>query len=110
DTRYSRLSRCSYSAPEIRPQRRLGMAKIKLTKTAVDAANPKDRDYELRDTTIPGFLVKVTPVGRKIFMIAYVTNSGQRRKPAIGRYGEITVERSEEHTSELQSRENLVCR
>ena len=37
------------------------MPKIKLTKTAVDAATAKDRDYELRDTTIPGFLVKVTP-------------------------------------------------
>lgn len=70
------------------------MAKIKLTKTAVDAATAQERDYELRDTTIPGFLVKVTPAGRKTFMIAYVTNSGQRRKPAIGRYGEITVEQA----------------
>lgn len=70
------------------------MAKIKLTKTAVDAANPKERDYKLRDTRIPGFLVKVTPGSRKIFMIAYVTNSGQRRKPAIGRHGEITVEQA----------------
>lgn len=70
------------------------MAKIKLTKTAVDAANPQERDYELRDTTIPGFLVKVTPTGRKIFMVAYVAHNGQRRKPAIGRYGEITVEQA----------------
>ncbi len=70
------------------------MPKIKLTKTAVDAATPQERDYELRDTTIPGFLVKVTPAGRKTFMIAYVTNSGQRRKPAIGRYGEITIEQA----------------
>src|SRR5262245_11185922 len=70
------------------------MPKIKLTKTAVDAATPQDRDYELRDTTIPGFLVKVTPTGRKIFMIAYVAHNGQRRKPAIGRYGEITVEQA----------------
>jgi integrase len=70
------------------------MPKIKLTKTAVDAATPKERDYELRDTTIPGFLVKVTPTGRKIFMIAYVAHNGQRRKPAIGRYGEITVEQA----------------
>lgn len=70
------------------------MPKIKLTKTAVDAASPKDRDYELRDTTIPGFLVKVTPAGRKIFMVAYVAHNGQRRKPAIGRYGEITVEQA----------------
>jgi integrase len=70
------------------------MPKIKLTKTAVDAAIPKERDYELRDTTIPGFLVKVTPTGRKIFMVAYVAHNGQRRKPAIGRYGEITVEQA----------------
>lgn len=70
------------------------MPKIKLTKTAVDAASPKERDYELRDTMIPGFLVKVTPAGRKVFMVAYVAHNGQRRKPAIGRYGEITVEQA----------------
>lgn len=70
------------------------MPKIKLTKTAVDAATPQERHYELQDTTIPGFLVKVTPAGRKIFMVAYVAHNGQRRKPAIGRYGEITVEQA----------------
>lgn len=70
------------------------MAKIKITKTAVDAATPQERDYELRDTLIPGFLIKITPAGRKIFMIAYVAHNGQRRKPAIGRYGEITVEQA----------------
>jgi hypothetical protein len=39
-------------------------------------------------------LLKVTPTGRKIFMVAYVANNGQRRKPAIGRFGEITVEQA----------------
>jgi integrase len=68
--------------------------KLKLTKTAVDAAQPKKHDYELRDTAIPGFLLKVTPTGRKVFMVAYVANNGQRRKPAIGRFGEITVEQA----------------
>ncbi|MER9702214.1 site-specific integrase [Mesorhizobium sp. M0146] len=70
------------------------MAKIKLTKTAVDAATPRDHDYELRDTTVPGFMLKVTPAGRKIFMLQYQTNSGVRRKPAIGRFGELTVEQA----------------
>ena len=70
------------------------MPKIKLTKTAVDAASAQGRDYELRDTIVPGFLVKVTPTGRKTFMLAYVANNGQRRKPAIGRYGEVTVEQA----------------
>src|SRR4029453_3298562 len=70
------------------------MAKIKLTKTAVDAATFGDKDYELRDTVVPGFLLKVTPPGRKIFMVQYRTNVGERRKPTIGRFGELTVEQA----------------
>jgi integrase len=70
------------------------MAKVKLTKTAVDAADPREKDYELRDTVVPGFMLKVTPAGGKIFMIVYRTNSGERRKPAIGRFGELTVEQA----------------
>jgi hypothetical protein len=26
-------------------------------------------------------MLKVTPTGRKVFMVAYVANNGQRRKP-----------------------------
>jgi len=70
------------------------MAKVKLTKTAVDAAAFGTRDYELRDTVVPGFLLKVTPAGGKIFMLQYRTNAGNRRKPAIGRFGELTVEQA----------------
>jgi hypothetical protein len=54
------------------------MAKIKLTKTAVDAATFGAKEYELRDTVVPGFLLKVTPAGRKIFMLQYRTNAGER--------------------------------
>jgi hypothetical protein len=70
------------------------MSKIKLTKTAVDAAMSSAKDCELRDTVVPGFLLKVTPTGRKVFMVQYRTNSGARRKPAIGRFGELTVEQA----------------
>lgn len=70
------------------------MAKLKLTKTAVDAAQPGVQDTELRDTVVPGFLCKVTPTGRKVFMVQYRTNAGERRKPAIGLFGELTVEQA----------------
>lgn len=70
------------------------MPKLKLTKTVVEAARPERAPYELRDAAIPGFLLKITPTGRKVFMVAYVANNGQRRKPAIGRFGEITVEQA----------------
>lgn len=70
------------------------MAKIKLTKTAVEAAQPQTSDVELRDTVVPGFLCKVTPTGRKVFMLHYRTNSGVRRKPSLGLFGELTVEQA----------------
>ena len=70
------------------------MAKIKLTKSAVDAAQPQDKAIELRDTVVPGFLCKITPAGRKVFMLQYRTNAGERRKPALGQYGELTVDQA----------------
>ena len=70
------------------------MTVTKLTKSVVDTAQPSNKDYELRDTIVPGFLCKVTASGRKIFMLHYRTNSGERRKPRIGRFGELTVEQA----------------
>lgn len=70
------------------------MVKIKLTKSAVDAAQPQTQPVELRDTLVPGFLCKITPTGRKVFMLQYRTNAGERRKPALGLYGELTVEQA----------------
>ena len=56
-------------------------------KSAVDAAQPQDKAVELRDTVVPGFLCKITPAGLKVFMLQYRTNAGERRKPALGQYG-----------------------
>ena len=70
------------------------MPKPKRTKTVADAARPETVPFELRDAIIPGFLLKVTPTGRKIFMVASVANDGKRPKQAIGRFGEIAVEQA----------------
>ena len=70
------------------------MPRMKLTKTAAETAAPAAKDYVIHDTLTPGFLLKVTPAGRKMFMVAYTAANGQRRKPAIGRFGAITVEQA----------------
>jgi len=70
------------------------MAKIKLTKTVVETARPQAQAIELRDTIVPGFLCKITPAGRRVFMLQYRTNTGERRKPALGQFGELTVEQA----------------
>jgi hypothetical protein len=76
------------------------MAKIKLTKTVVDAAQRQTCDLELRDTLVPGFLCKVTPTGHKVFMLQYRTNSGVRRSrppPGTGKGGRMTGHRMPFH-------------
>lgn len=70
------------------------MPTVKLTKTVVERATPEKSAYELRDTITPGFLCKVTPKGRRVFMLSYRTNAGDKRKPAIGRFGELTVDQA----------------
>ena len=70
------------------------MPRVKLTKTIVAGAQPGETDIELRDTLVPGFFCKITPTGRKVFMLQYRTNSGKRRKPSLGLFGELTVEQA----------------
>lgn len=41
------------------------MAKIKLTTSAVDAAQPQAQAIELRDTAVPGLMCKVTPAAAR---------------------------------------------
>ncbi len=72
------------------------MAILKLTKTVVETAAAAGKDYELRDTLVPGFVCKVTTKGKKIFALQYRTNAGERRKPTIGRFGELTVDQARE--------------
>lgn len=70
------------------------MAKIKLTRKVIERAAPKAEAYELRDTVVSGLQLKVNPSGRKTFLLDYRDNAGVRRKPAIGRYGELTVDQA----------------
>ena len=70
------------------------MPSTKLTKSVVDTAKPAARDYEIRDMIIPGFFCKITSAGRKTFMLSYRTPTGERRKPALGTYGQITVDQA----------------
>lgn len=70
------------------------MSSLKLTKSIIETAEARSRAYELRDIKAPGFLCKITPAGRKVFMLQYRTVGGERRKPAIGLWGELTVEQA----------------
>ena len=67
--------------------------RIRLTKSAIDGVPVSPKDTVYWDVGLPGFGVKVTPKGRKVFMVLYrVAGAGSRlRKYTIGPYGRITL-------------------
>jgi Arm DNA-binding domain len=67
--------------------------RIKITKTAIDALATPETDIVYWDSACPGFGVKVTPKGRKVFVVLYRTGgAGSRlRKYTIGPYGRVTL-------------------
>src|SRR6266850_1717222 len=69
------------------------MPRVKLTKTVIDALPTPSKDIVHWDNGCPGFGVKVTPKGRKIFVVLYRTaGAGSRlRKYTIGPYGRVTL-------------------
>jgi integrase len=69
------------------------MPRIRLTKSAIDALPTSKSDVVYWDAGYPGFGVKVTPKGRKVFIVLYRTGgAGSRlRKYTIGPYGRVTL-------------------
>jgi Arm DNA-binding domain len=69
------------------------MPRLKLTKSALDTLPIPSRDTVYWDSAVPGFGVKVTPKGRKVFIVLYrVAGRGSRlRKYTIGPYGRVTL-------------------
>jgi integrase len=69
------------------------MPRARLTKSVIDALPAPPSELVYWDETLPGFGVKVTPAGRKVFVVLYRTaGAGSRlRKYTIGPYGRVTL-------------------
>jgi integrase len=69
------------------------MPRIKLTKSTIDALSTPSSDVVYWDAAYPGFGVKVTPKGRKVFIVLYRTGGAgsHLRKYTIGPYGRVTL-------------------
>lgn len=66
----------------------------KLTKSVVEAADLRAKQYTLWCSDLKGFGVYVHPTGRRTYFVDYRTNDGARRRMTIGRHGAITTEQA----------------
>ena len=69
------------------------MPRLKLTKSAIDVLPTPAKDIVYWDSGCPGFGVKITPKGRKVFIVLYrAGGAGSRlRKYTIGPHGRVTL-------------------
>lgn len=85
------------------------MAAGRLTKTAVEAASAAERDSYLWDSALPGFGLKVTPRGTRIYLVQYRPRHGRAtRRYTLGKHGAPwTTEQAREAAQKLLARVRL---
>ena len=64
----------------------------KLTKRLIESALSQDKDVVLWDNEVKGFCCKITPAGKRVYLLYYRTHDGRQRKPKIGDHGVMTCE------------------
>jgi integrase len=67
------------------------MPSVRLTNKLIENHPVPARAVELWDTEQRGLLCKITPAGRRIFMVTYRAADGTKRKPRLGAFGQITL-------------------
>lgn len=76
-----------------------------ITKRVIDAAASAAKRYDIWDSQVSGFGVRVGLTGIKTFVVRYRAEGGGRNAPkryvTVGRYGALTVEQARKKAKEL---------
>ncbi len=68
----------------------------KLTIKIISGLKPKDKAYEVRDSDVKGFLLRVQPTGGMTYYLSYINKEGKKQRYKIGRHGNITLAQARE--------------
>lgn len=79
------------------------MATARISKRTVDQAEPGARDAFLWDSELRGFGLKVTPAGRKVYLVQYRLGgrSGRTQRVTIGPHGAFTPDKARDEARRL---------
>lgn len=75
----------------------------RISKRSVDQCKPQDKDSYLWDDELAGFGVKITPKGRKVYLIQYRVGGykGRTRRVTIGPHGTLTPDEARRQAKDL---------
>ena len=76
-----------------------------LTKGLVDSCGSTNKRYDIWDSKLPGFGLRVGVSGSKTFVVRYRADGGGRTAPkrylTVGRYGTLTVEQARKRAQQI---------
>lgn len=85
--------------------------RVRLTKTVIDAADPRSERYTLFDRDIRGFGLRVYPSGQKSFIFEYKSAEGGRtattKRVTLGKVGQITPQEARTAADKLRAETRL---
>ena len=77
---------------------------IRISKRIVEAEKPTAKDRFIFDSEVKGFGIKITPAGRKVYILQYRT--GGRNSPTkrytIAEHGEFTADQARDEAIKLR--------
>lgn len=76
------------------------ISKVRINETVIKSARPKAHRYEIRDSGIPGFMLRVAPTGKKLFYVQL--DRGIKRK--IGDAAVMTLTKARKKALNLLQR------
>ena len=76
----------------------------KLTKRAVEAIKPTEKDFVVWDDDLPGFGLRVKPSGIKSYIVQYKNMVGRSRRWTIGKHGVVTAALARKDALQIKAR------
>ena len=72
----------------------------KLTKRFMDALTPQEADRIIFDDSLAGFGARISPAGRKTFVVQY-RSGGRTRRMSLGKFGVVTCDEARKRAREV---------
>lgn len=74
---------------------------LKITSSEITNQQPKDKVYEVTDTILPGFRLRIQPSGHKSFLIRYRLPNGKVDRVTIGNASIISVAKARDEAKRI---------
>jgi len=76
----------------------------RLTISFVKSVQPLEKVFEIYDTDIKGFLLRVLPTGTMTYFLSYRNDAGKRNRCKIGNHGNVTATQARDEAAKFAGR------